>query len=120
MLIQGGMMTSGRRFTVPYDFDYGGLVNAPYAVVDATRIRGITTVRERLYLGPCRTEAELEPHFAKFRAAKNDIVVLLNSDMRVERDFLAPLLEGFSDEKVFSVACQIFFSDPNKPAPSAG
>ncbi len=49
-----------------------------------------------------------------FRAAKNDIVVLLNSDMRVERDFLAPLLEAFTNETVFSVACQIFFSDPNK------
>jgi O-antigen biosynthesis protein len=51
---------------------------------------------------------------AGFRAAKNDIVVLLNSDMRVEPDFLAPLLEAFTDETVFSVACQIFFSDPNK------
>jgi O-antigen biosynthesis protein len=51
---------------------------------------------------------------AGFRAAKNDIVVLLNSDMRVERDFLAPLLEAFTDETIFSVACQIFFSDPNK------
>jgi GT2 family glycosyltransferase len=51
---------------------------------------------------------------AGFRAAKNDIVVLLNSDMRVERDFLAPLLEAFTDETIFSVACQIFFSDPKK------
>ena len=51
---------------------------------------------------------------AGFRAAANDIVVLLNSDMRVERDFLAPLLEAFTDETIFSVACQIFFSDPNK------
>src|ERR1035437_2730649 len=34
---------------------------------------------------------------AGFRAAGNDIVVLLNSDMRVAADFLAPLLEGFSD-----------------------
>ncbi len=51
---------------------------------------------------------------AGFRAAKNDIVVLLNSDMRVERAFLGPLLEAFTDETIFSVACQIFFSDPNK------
>ena len=51
---------------------------------------------------------------AGFRAAKNDIVILLNSDMRVEPDFLAPLLAGFTDEHVFAVACQIFFSDPNK------
>jgi GT2 family glycosyltransferase/glycosyltransferase involved in cell wall biosynthesis len=51
---------------------------------------------------------------AGFRAAHNDVVVLLNSDMRVEPDFLQPLLDGFTDEKVFSVSCQIFFSDPTK------
>lgn len=51
---------------------------------------------------------------AGFRAAKNDIVVLLNSDMRVAPDFLAPLLEGFDDPEVFAVSCQIFFSDPAK------
>ncbi len=51
---------------------------------------------------------------AGFREARNDIVVLLNSDMRVEPDFLTPLLAGFADEKVFAVSCQIFFSDPEK------
>ena len=51
---------------------------------------------------------------AGFRAARNDVVVLLNSDMRVQPDFLAPLLEAFADEKVFAVSCQIFFSDPSK------
>src|SRR4051794_6236302 len=51
---------------------------------------------------------------AGFRAATNDIVVLLNSDMRVAPDFLAPLLEGFRDPDVFAVSCQIFFSDPKK------
>lgn len=49
-----------------------------------------------------------------FEAAQNDIVVLLNSDMCVAPDFLAPLLEGFHDETVFAVSCQIFFSDPYK------
>jgi O-antigen biosynthesis protein len=51
---------------------------------------------------------------AGFSAARHDVVVLLNSDMRVEPDFLQPLLDGFTDERVFSVACQIFFSDSNK------
>ncbi len=51
---------------------------------------------------------------AGFRAAKNDIVVLLNSDMRPRPDFLKALLDGFTDEKVFAVACQIFFTDPEK------
>jgi GT2 family glycosyltransferase/glycosyltransferase involved in cell wall biosynthesis len=57
---------------------------------------------------------------AGFRAAKNDIVVLLNSDMRVEPDFLAPLLEPFSDEKVFAVSCQIYLSDPLKRREETG
>ncbi len=51
---------------------------------------------------------------AGFRAAKNDVVILLNSDMRVQPDFLAPLLEAYTDDKVFAVSCQIFFSDPDK------
>jgi len=51
---------------------------------------------------------------AGFRASRNDMVVLLNSDMRVDPGFLAPLLEGFRDPEVFAVSCQIFFSDPNR------
>ena len=57
---------------------------------------------------------------AGFRAARHDVVVLLNSDMRVEPDFLQPLLDGFTDEQVFSVSCQIFFSDPNKVREETG
>ena len=57
---------------------------------------------------------------AGFRAARNDIVVLLNSDMRVEADFLAPLLGGFTDPQVFAVSCQIFFSDPERKREETG
>ncbi|MDR3701774.1 MAG: glycosyltransferase [Candidatus Sulfopaludibacter sp.] len=57
---------------------------------------------------------------AGFRAAKNEIVVLLNSDMRVASDFLAPLLEGFEDPDVFAVSCQIFFTDPAKVREETG
>lgn len=57
---------------------------------------------------------------AGFRAAKNDIAVLLNSDMRVAPDFLAPLLDGFHDPDVFAVSCQIFFSDPAKTREETG
>ncbi len=55
-----------------------------------------------------------------FRAAKNDIVVLLNNDMRVEPGFLQPLLQHFTDPLVFSVSCQIFFSDPGKRREETG
>ena len=57
---------------------------------------------------------------AGIRAAKNDIVVILNSDMRVAPDFLAPLLEAFSDPDVFAVGCQIFFADPDKVREESG
>ena len=57
---------------------------------------------------------------AGFQAAKNDIVVLLNNDMRVEPDFLAHLLQPFSDPLVFAVSCQIFFGDPAKRREETG
>jgi GT2 family glycosyltransferase/glycosyltransferase involved in cell wall biosynthesis len=57
---------------------------------------------------------------AGFRAAVNHIVVLLNSDMRVAPDFLAPLLDGFREPGVFAVSCQIFFSDASKPREETG
>ena len=55
-----------------------------------------------------------------FKAARNDVVVLLNSDMRVESDFLQPLLDGFTDDAVFAVSCQIFLSDPAKRREETG
>jgi GT2 family glycosyltransferase len=57
---------------------------------------------------------------AGIRAAKNDVVVLLNSDMRVESGFLAPLLAGFTDETVFAVSCQIFLGDKSKRREETG
>jgi len=57
---------------------------------------------------------------AGFRAARNDIVVLLNSDMRVDAGFLQPLLEGFDHPRVFAVSAQIFFTDPDKPREETG
>lgn len=53
------------------------------------------------------------------RAARNDIVVLLNNDMVVAEDFLGPLLEGFGED-VFAVSAQIFFQDPTKRREETG
>lgn len=57
---------------------------------------------------------------AGFRAARHDVVVLLNNDMRVAPGFLQPLLDGFQDSRVFAVTAQIFFSDPNKRREETG
>jgi GT2 family glycosyltransferase len=52
--------------------------------------------------------------------AKTDIVVLLNNDMVVNREFLRPLLGSFSDPSVFAVTSQIFFSDSNRRREETG
>ena len=40
-----------------------------------------------------------------FKAAKGDIVVLLNSDVAPKPDFLPPLLKHFDNDRVFAVSC---------------
>lgn len=57
---------------------------------------------------------------AAVAAAAHDIVVLLNNDMRVDRDFLAPLLAPFSDERVFAVSAQIHMGDPSQERVETG
>lgn len=57
---------------------------------------------------------------AGVRAARHRIVVLLNNDMRAAPDFLAPLLAGFTDEWVFAVSAQIFFSDSSRRREETG
>ena len=63
---------AGQRFTVPYDFDYSGLVDAPYAIPG--KHLGLASVRDRLYRGPCRTAAEFGPVFARFRELKPEVM----------------------------------------------
>jgi hypothetical protein len=60
------------RYTVPFDWDYAGIVDAAYAV--PAKVLGIADVRDRLYRGPCRTAAEWQPIFDKFKALKAGIM----------------------------------------------
>jgi hypothetical protein len=64
----------GVRYAVPYDFDYSGLVYAHYAVPG--KELGLSSVRERMYRGPCKTEAELEQALEPFRARKDALLAL--------------------------------------------
>ncbi len=49
-------------------------------------------------------------------AARHATVILLNNDMVVEPDFVAPLLEALDDQPdAFGVSCQIDFIDKSKP-----
>src|SRR5215831_16130874 len=52
--------------------------------------------------------------------AHTDVVVLLNNDMIVDRAFLKPLLDGFSEASVFAVTSQIFFADAQRRREETG
>jgi len=57
---------------------------------------------------------------AGIRAARHRIAVLVNNDMRATPDFLPPLLAGFTDDAVFAVSSQLFFSDPARRREETG
>lgn len=59
---------------VPYDFDWAGLINAPYAKPNP--ILQLGNVRERLFRGYCRSPEEFEEDFQLFRDKKEAILKL--------------------------------------------
>jgi hypothetical protein len=65
---------SQEPIAVPYDFDWSGVINAPYARPDARL--PIRSVRERLFRGYCRTRDELAPVFQLFNDKKEAIYTL--------------------------------------------
>lgn len=73
-----------KTYSVPYDFDMSGLVNASYAIPD--RALGIKTVRDRLYRGPCRPLEEIEPILANFRTQKAAIIGLFENYPDLSRE----------------------------------
>lgn len=83
-------------YPVPYDFDYSGLVDARYAI--PAKQFSITSVRDRLYRGPCRTAAELQPFFEKFNEVKPQVMELYDTIPGLDAGFRRDAqryLEGF-------------------------
>ncbi|MEL7191264.1 MAG: hypothetical protein AAFO96_02410 [Bacteroidota bacterium] len=83
---------------IPYDFDWSGIINAPYANPDPTL--GINSVTQRVYRGFCRPEAEMERTFARFRAAKEDMYALYQRPNMLSpkmQKYCLKYLDGFYD-----------------------
>ncbi len=64
-------------YIVPYDFDYTGLVNAHYAVPNEKL--PIKDIKERLFMGECRSKEDLEKILDLFRDKKGAIYDLINN-----------------------------------------
>ena len=94
------------KYTVPYDFDSSGLVNAHYAAPpDGLKVRNI---RQRLYRGFCAFNDELPGTKALFNQKKADILALfqdnphLNEKMREDAiDYIEDFYNIINDQKRF-------------------
>lgn len=60
---------------IPYDFDYTGFVNTSYALPGENL--GIESVRDRYFLGPCRSDAVYKKVIDEQNAAEHEIFCLL-------------------------------------------
>jgi len=105
---QYGGLESG--IIIPYDFDYSGLVNTDYAI--PFEGLGLESVRERKYLGVCRSESEFLEALAEFRDKKEEIYKVINDfeylDARNKKEMIN-YLEGFykSFDKRNSIVFQL-------------
>lgn len=81
---------------LPYDFDYSGLVDAPYAVVpESLRVNGVT---DRLYRGYCVSTGEMPAVIEEFRSQRAGMMALINGDPRLNSRFRAKaarFMDGF-------------------------
>lgn len=98
-LVQG----EDRIIPVPYDFDWTGMVDAPYARPDPSL--GTRTVQQRVFRGLCRPDVDyqaLYAHFRERRGAMEDLVrgqVGLDPDERDEvLEYLGEFWETLDDE----------------------
>jgi len=69
--------TSGLGMVVPYDFDYSGLVDADYAI--PYEPLGLSSVRERRYVGICRTEDVFTNAVKEFLTNKEAFYKVINN-----------------------------------------
>ena len=96
----------GRYITVPYDFDFSGVVNARYAgPPESYPIRRVT---DRYFHSYCRPELQFEPLSTFFNGKKAEIIALyegfetLREDRREDvLDFYEDFWEMMDDERRF-------------------
>ncbi len=89
---------------VPYDFDWAGLIDVPYATPDPQL--GLASVRERKYLGFCRSADEFRQILDRFRVREVDLYALFRDSPYLEPDvaeasvaYLASFFEQVATER---------------------
>jgi hypothetical protein len=84
---------------VPYDFDWTGIVNPSYAIpVEET---GLKTVRDRLYLGICRSTEVFDRQLNLLNSKKDEFYRIINEFPHLkqrEKEDITKYLDTFFDQ----------------------
>lgn len=64
----------GKIIPVPYDFDFSGLVGAPYAT--PTKESGLSNVRDRVLINSGLSESDIRTAIETFKSAESDLLKL--------------------------------------------
>ncbi len=89
---------TGKTFVVPYDFDFSGLVNAPYCIPNVDY--GMTTCRQRKFLGKAKSVEEISEIIQLFRDKEREVIKFVSDyeylNGYAKRDILA-YIKSFYD-----------------------
>jgi hypothetical protein len=100
----------GRALTVPYDFDFSGIVDAPYSIPHPRL--GLRSVQERLFLGWCWPGLDMDPVLETFRGLRGEILGLYRGFPYLEdgeRERAISYLGAFFDDIETTERAQIRF-----------
>jgi hypothetical protein len=96
LIIKPVSLNSNNLIAIPYDFDWTGLVNASYAI--PSEEMGIQTVRERVFIGRCRSKEVYLKDLERFSGKKDEFYRVVNEfpylDQNEKKDVI-DYLDGF-------------------------
>jgi len=70
---------------IPYDFDYAGIINTPYAVPSSTL--PIDAVKDRFFKGKCKSMEDYQPTIDTLNAHKSEILNIIDTNEFLNRKY---------------------------------
>jgi hypothetical protein len=102
----------GKLYTVPYDFDFSGLVNTDYSIPDP--LMNTESVLERVYRGFPRTLEEINLVLEEFRKQKENIYAIVEQCTYLEKrhkQMMTSYLDDFYNEIKYPAKVKSIFID---------
>lgn len=116
-------LKNDKLIPIPFDFDYAGLINTPYAI-PSTNLP-IKTVKDRFFKGSCETSIYYEEAIKLFNLKKSGIISVLNNADYLEKrdkknslkyveDFYEIINDSTKFTKYLNRTCDFINNPPNR------